>query len=164
MLGKGLARRALADEGHHVGGLGDGLLGGDLVLGRRTLELFEGQRHLIEQLHAALRALAVELARQLGDLQPLMRDHGLIIGCLGLGHRQLGFDPRRPGTLGNQCRLQRSNVGGQRFGRRHKPDYPILPGLARPQPQGESMRRSPQPAASGRQVRTGFRQSMPSSI
>src|SRR5436305_15170304 len=29
--------------------------------------------------------------------------------------------------LGSQCRLQRSNVVGQRFGRPHKPDYPILP-------------------------------------
>jgi hypothetical protein len=37
MLGEGLACRALAGEGHHVGGLGDGLLGGDLVLSRRTL-------------------------------------------------------------------------------------------------------------------------------
>ena len=42
MLGEGLARRALAGEGRHVGGLGRGLLGGELVLGRRALELLEG--------------------------------------------------------------------------------------------------------------------------
>ena len=42
--------------------------GRDLVLARRTLELLEGQLHLVEQLHGAFRALAIELARQLGDL------------------------------------------------------------------------------------------------
>jgi hypothetical protein len=68
MLGKGLARRALAGKGCHIGGLGHGPLGRDLVLGRRTLELLEGQLHLVEQLHGAFRALAIELARQLGDL------------------------------------------------------------------------------------------------
>jgi len=48
MLGKGLARRALAGKGRHIGGLGHGPLGRDLVLGRRTLELLEGQLHLVE--------------------------------------------------------------------------------------------------------------------
>ena len=99
MLGKRLPCRALAGEGHHVGGLGHGPLGGDLVLGRRTLELLEGQRHLIEQLHTAFRALAIELARELGDLQSLMCNQGLIIGSLGLGHRQFGLDPRRSFAL-----------------------------------------------------------------
>jgi hypothetical protein len=32
------------------------------------LSSLEGQLHLIDQLHAAFRALAVKLARQLGDL------------------------------------------------------------------------------------------------
>jgi len=112
MLGEGLARRVLAGEGHHVGCLGDGLVGGDFVLARRTLELLEGQRHLVEQLHATFRALAVELARQLGDLQLLMCDQGFVIGGLGLGHRQFRLDPRRPGlpldalgALGEQRRL-----------------------------------------------------------
>jgi hypothetical protein len=31
-------------------------------------------------------------------------------------------------ALGSQCRLQRGNIIGQRFGRRHEPDYPILSG------------------------------------
>ena len=53
-----------------------------------------------------------------------MRDQGLIIGSLGLGHRQLGLDPRRPAALGDQRRLQRGNVVGQIIGRRrHEPDY-----------------------------------------
>src|SRR5438270_13884271 len=43
MLGEGLARRTLAGKGHHIGGLGHGPLGSDLVLGRRTLELLECQ-------------------------------------------------------------------------------------------------------------------------
>jgi hypothetical protein len=135
MLGEGLARRALAGKGHHVGGVGHGLLGGDLVLGRRTLELLERQRHLIDQLHAAFRALAVEFARQLGDLQPMICDQGLIIGSLGLSHRQFRLDPRRPGlprdalgALREQRRLQRGDVVGEVLGRRrHRPDYPTMP-------------------------------------
>jgi hypothetical protein len=46
--------------------LANGLLGGDLVLGRRTLKFLEGQLDLVEQLHRAFRALAIELTRQLG--------------------------------------------------------------------------------------------------
>jgi hypothetical protein len=74
MLGEGLARRALAGEGHHVGGPRHGPLGGDLVLTGRTLEFLECQFHLIEQPHRAFRTLAIELARQLLDLQSLVRD------------------------------------------------------------------------------------------
>ncbi len=61
MLGEGLARRALAGEGHDIRRLGRGALGGDLVLAGRTLEFLEGQLHLVEQPHRAFRALAVEL-------------------------------------------------------------------------------------------------------
>jgi hypothetical protein len=68
MLGKGLTRRPLAGKGHHIGRFGHHPLGGDLVLAGRTLELLERQLHLIEQPHRAFRALAIELARQLGDL------------------------------------------------------------------------------------------------
>src|SRR5215470_2132942 len=74
MLGEGLARRALAGKGQHIGGPGHGPLGRNLVLGGRTLELLKGQLDLVEQPHRAFRALAIDLARQLGDLQPLMRD------------------------------------------------------------------------------------------
>jgi hypothetical protein len=68
-------------------GLGHGALRGDLVFRGRTLELLERQLHLIEQPHRAFRALAIELACQLRDLQLLMGDQGLIVGSLGLGHR-----------------------------------------------------------------------------
>src|SRR5882724_165503 len=53
MFGEGLARRTLAGERHDIGGLGHGPLGGDLVLGGRTLELLERQLHLIEQPYRA---------------------------------------------------------------------------------------------------------------
>src|SRR5947207_2856770 len=49
MLGEGLARRTLASKRHHIGGLGHGPLGDDLVLSGRTLKLLERQLHLIEQ-------------------------------------------------------------------------------------------------------------------
>ena len=48
MLGQGLACRALASERRYCRGLGDGHLGGDLVLGGRTLQLLELQLDLIE--------------------------------------------------------------------------------------------------------------------
>ena len=144
MLGEGLARRTLAGKGHHIGGLGHGPLGSDLVLGRRTLELLECQFHLIEQPHRAFRALAIELARQLRDLQLLMGDHGLIVGGLGLGHRQLGLDPGRPGrfldalcALRDQRRPQRGDIVGEILGRsRHGPDYPTPPRPQRSSTQG----------------------------
>src|SRR5438477_4489156 len=79
MLGEGLACRALAGKRHHIRGLGHGALGGDLVLARRTLEFFERQLDLIEQPHRAFRALPVERARQLRDLQLLMGNHGLVV-------------------------------------------------------------------------------------
>ena len=86
------------------------------------------QLHLIEQPRRAFRALAVELARQLRDLQSLMGDQGLIIGSLGLGHGQFGLDLRRSGALGDQRRLQRGDIVGEVIGgRRHEPDYPTSP-------------------------------------
>jgi hypothetical protein len=72
MLGEGLARRALAGKGQHIGGPGHGLLGRNLLLGGRTLELLEGELDLVEQPHGAFRALAIDLASELVDLQPLM--------------------------------------------------------------------------------------------
>jgi len=52
-----------------------------------------------------------------------MGDHGLIVGGLGLGHRQFRLDPRRPGrfldafcALHDQRRLQRGDVVGEVLG------------------------------------------------
>jgi hypothetical protein len=58
MFGERLSRRVLAGEGRYIGGLGHRPLGGNLVLGGRTLQLLEPQLHLVEQSHAAFRALA----------------------------------------------------------------------------------------------------------
>ena len=149
--------RLLAGDAAHRGAAQLDYPGGDRVFGGIGFQLLELQFQLVEQLAAALGRLPEPLALHLGNQQLQISHHRLGPGRTGL--RLL-----TRGALGSQCRLQRGNVVGQRFGRRHKPDYPILPGSGLPQPQGESMRRSPQPAASGRQVRTGFRQSIPSSI
>ena len=95
MLGERLARRALAGERRHIRGARGRLLGGDLVRGGRALQLSELQGQLVEQPHGALRTLAIKLVPQLGDLQLLMRNHGLIVGGAGLGDRQLCLDPER---------------------------------------------------------------------
>ncbi len=49
MLGEGLTCRALAGEGCYRRGLGDRHLGGDFVLGGRTLQLLELQLDLIKE-------------------------------------------------------------------------------------------------------------------
>jgi hypothetical protein len=59
--------------------------------------------------------LAIELARQLLDLQSLVGDHSVIVGSLGLGNRQFRLDPRCPGALGKQRRLQRIDILRQVF-------------------------------------------------
>ncbi|HEX7198492.1 MAG TPA: hypothetical protein VF213_03405, partial [Dongiaceae bacterium] len=59
----------------------------------------------------------------------------MIVGGLGLGHRQVRLDPGRPGRfldafcpLHDQRRLQRGDVVGEVLGRRrHGPDYPTSP-------------------------------------
>jgi hypothetical protein len=79
MRGEGLTRRLLAGKGRHIRGLGDSPLGGDFVLAGETLEFRKGQLHLLDQPFAAFRALAVELTCQLGDLQALMGDQGLVV-------------------------------------------------------------------------------------
>jgi hypothetical protein len=119
MRGERLARRPLAGEGHDIRRLGNRALGGDLVLARRTRELRERQLHLVDEPHRPFRARAVELTRQFCDLQSLMGDQGFIFGDLGLGERQLSFDPRRPFALGDQ----RGDRVRERLGRRHKSDY-----------------------------------------
>ena len=124
MLGKGLARRAPAGKAHYVRRLGHGALGGDLVLTGRALELLEPEFHLIEKSRRAFRTLAIKLAPQLLDLQTLVGDQRIILGGLGLCHRQLRRDARRPrrrlmvfAALGNQRRSQRFNIVRQMLGR-----------------------------------------------
>ena len=120
MLGERLARRALAGEGRHRRGLGHRHLGGDLVLGRRTLQFLELQLDLIEKPRRAFRARTIELARQLLDPQLLVSDQGLIIGGLGSGHREFRFGVCGPGRFDDvsvarrsQRRLQRAMSSGK---------------------------------------------------
>jgi hypothetical protein len=63
------------------------------------------QFHLIEQALGALRSRAEQLAPELGDLQPILRDPSLIVGqarmggskfCLGLIRPRLGRGERDP--------------------------------------------------------------------
>ena len=131
--GKRLARRAFAVEARHLRRFCGGALRGDLILAGGALEFREGQLHLLDEPDAAFRALAVELVRQLGDLQLLMGDQRLIVGGLGLGNREFRLDPRRPGRFlqallarRRQRRPQCGNVVGQGLGRRHETDYHML--------------------------------------
>ena len=114
MLGERLARRALAGEGRHRRGLGHRHLGGDLVLGGRTLQFLELQLDLIEKPRRAFRARTIELARQLLDPQLLVSYQGLIIGGLGSRHREFRFGARAGATsrlrAHDQRRLQRFDV------------------------------------------------------
>jgi hypothetical protein len=159
MVGKGLARRALAREGHDIRGLRHDPLGGDLVLAGRAFEFLECQLHLIQQPHGALRARPVELARQFVDLKSLMRNHGGIVRRFGPGHRQFRLDPRRPGAFGKQRRAQRINLFRQVFAPRHHAAIESQIPAA-----GSQKVRSGYPARCGRNVWRGFRQSIPSSI
>jgi hypothetical protein len=131
-----LTCRVFAGKARHCRRLGNGPLGGDLVLAGGALEFLEGQLHLLDELLAAFRALAIELVRQLGDLQPLMGDQGRIVGGLGLGHREFRLDPRRPRrfrqalfALREQGRPQYGDVVGEDLGHRHERDYrmPSMP-------------------------------------
>jgi len=59
--------------------------------------------------------LAIEPARQLLDLQSLVRDQSGIVGSLGPGNRKFRLDLRRSGALGEQRRPQRLDILGQVF-------------------------------------------------
>jgi hypothetical protein len=117
MFGERFARGPLAGERRHRRRLGDSHLGGDLILGGRTLQLLELQLDLIEKPRHAFRARAIKLARQLLDPELLVGDQGLIIGGFGAGNRKFGFGGNRPRGLGNpliarndERRLQRFDV------------------------------------------------------
>jgi hypothetical protein len=114
MVGERLACGALAGKGSHRRSFGHRHLGGDLVLGGRTLQLLEPQLDLVEKPRRAFRARAIDLAPQLLDLQLLVGDQSLIIGGLGSRHCEFSFSVKRPGRFHNariarcdECRLQR---------------------------------------------------------
>ena len=88
MRGKGRPDWLFAGEAAHDGSIltGPGR-GGEFVFGGARLQLFEAQLELVEQLAAALGRWPEALARQFGDDQLQMRDHGL--GTRGAGFRLL---------------------------------------------------------------------------
>ena len=93
MIGKGGARLgAFAHDACHGRGLGQGDLGGDLVLRGAGLMLLKLKLHLVLQLGATLLARPVDLALQLGDPERLVRNEGLVVRRHGLGHGQLRGD------------------------------------------------------------------------
>jgi hypothetical protein len=124
----------------------------DLVLGREGRNFLELQLQLVEQFAAALGGLPVLFAPQLGDLQ-------LVIGDQRLGARGPRLGLLTCLSLGGQgCRQHRD-----RLGCRHERDCRTPQAAPRPSSTAESNRRRPQPAACGRHIRTGLRQSIPSS-
>jgi hypothetical protein len=155
MLGKGFARRPLARErrGRRLGG---GPLGGEFVLGGRSLKLLELQLQLIQKLGGALRARAEAIPVELLDLQLEMGDQGLVIGPLSPDGGDLGA--RR-----DQRRLQRFDVVRQGFeGGAHA----LMESQNQRFVASLSVLRAiffaAYPALSGRQVCCGFRQSIAS--
>ena len=113
MIRERLARRPLALERLDCLCPGCRLLGRQLVLGRRRLQVLQLQFHLIEQPGLALRPAAVKLAPQLLDLQLEMGDQRIRRGV----HRQcarrngLGFSPR-------DALRQDHRMGGGKIGRK----------------------------------------------
>lgn len=101
-----LTGRSVAREGGSARGLGGRPLGGDLILGDVGLQLLE-----LEKARGALRAWPVNLAPELGDLEPLVRDRRRVIGRLGSRQRQLGLDPGGPDALSSECRSECLDVG-----------------------------------------------------
>ena len=150
--GKRLAARTAAGEPLHLRGVGRGTLGRQLVLRRARLELVELEFKLIQQALFALRALPVQLPPELLDRQ-------LQEGDLrrGVGHLRLCVYSPRLGR--HEGRLQRCNVGSAG----HRRQRITAPNSALQQSLRPHRSTADQPARDGRQVRTGLRQSIPSS-
>lgn len=90
VFGKGLAGRVFAGEGCDVGGLGDGCLGGQFILGGSSLEVFQLHFQLIQQLGGALGSLAEAVALEYLDLKLEMNDQCVIAGPPCHGDRGFG--------------------------------------------------------------------------
>jgi len=90
VVGDGLARgRTLAHEGRDLRGLRDHRLGREFVLGGGRLEIRESEFHLFDQTVRALRAHAVDLALEPGDLERLRGDERRVAGRLGATDGQM---------------------------------------------------------------------------
>ncbi len=95
VLGERLTGRPLALERLHGLRPGCRLIGRQLLLGRRRLQLFKLKLHLLQQPRLALRASAVKLPLQLLDLQLVVGDQGGF--RTGIGEPGFRLEtPRRP--------------------------------------------------------------------
>ena len=179
MLGEGVAlSRPLAGETGHGRGLGHRQRRGDLIFRGAGLQLFELQLHLIRQPRRALRCGAVNLPLKLGDPQLLMGDQRQILGPHGLGDRQLriGGGPLsdrgvllrdgvpRPRLGADKRHLQRLDIVGKglKIGVHDQDGITKIAACGAPKC-GCGKLFCAYPAAVGRQLICGLRQSIPSS-
>jgi hypothetical protein len=151
------ARRLLAREaadGRRITGRGCDLLGGEIVLGGGGFEFLQFELQLFEKPHLAFTARAVNLPPHLLDRQPQMRDQGRGARCLGTRPRKISL------ACANQP-LKRLDIIGKRIisDHHHKRITRCGPCLSL-RSCGDSQCRD-QPAACGRHVYCGARQSIP---
>ena len=147
----------LACEGADLARRGGSLRGHGLVLGGSRLEVFQLELHLVEQARLALAHRPEHLTPHLLDGQSQMRDQRL-------GARGLRTCPRQLGVAGKKQTLQRFDIVGKR--KRiicaHATMESQEQDLVSLSSRADSQCRN-QPAACGRHVCCGIRQSMPSS-
>src|SRR6516165_9300321 len=150
-----LPRRLAANEGAYLRGRCR-LLGRDLVLAGSSLQLFELELHLVEKPRLALVARPEQIALELLDRQPQMRDQSLRARRLGPSLRKLGV------TRAHEM-LQYLDVIWKRIIGVHADDgTTTCCAWVRLRLRDDSKHRD-QPAAWGRHVCCGSRQSIPSS-
>src|ERR1700756_4331899 len=151
-----LACRLPAREHAHLRRCRRGFLGRDLVLGGRCLQLFKLQLHLVNETRLALVARPKKVALELLDRQSQMRNQSFRARRLGARLRKLSL------TCANEP-LQYLDVIRKRIISCHADDG-ITPCCACVRLRsGDDSQRRDQPAACGRHVCCGSRQSMPSS-
>ena len=110
MLREGFAGRAATFEPRDGRGL-HYLLGGDRVFSGCGLELLKLQFHLVDQAGAALGAVAILLAPELGDLEPEMLDHRFRGRDHRPGLRQLALCGLGTGLRGRKRGAQSGDLG-----------------------------------------------------
>jgi hypothetical protein len=129
MIGKRFARGTLALERFDRLGPPRRILGRQLVLGRRRLQIFELKLHLIQQPSRTFRARPVELTPQFLDRQLEMGDQRftagkirLCIGRFGPGDRgigrgscSVGFSREARMALRKDHRMRGGEIGRKRF-------------------------------------------------
>ena len=162
MLGKGLSRRPPALEGFDDG-RGRRAFGREFVLGRVRLGVLQLHLQLVEKPLLALRAHAVERAPKLFDLQLQIArsaprrstpSRERASDRLQRAPLALRFEAAQPARRGSSHAL--------RPGRRGENQIASVTSEGNHKPHG-FVSKNPQPAAVGRQVFCGIRQSMPSS-